>query len=655
MSPQAETMEFQAEARQLLDLMIHSLYQHKEIFLRELISNASDALDKLRYEALTDTSLLEGDERLAVRLSIDADQRLLVVSDNGIGMNRDDLVANLGTIARSGTKEFLRALEQAKGRSGDMPELIGQFGVGFYSSFMVADQVVVQTRRADETQGYRWSSRADGQFTIEAIELEQRGTSVTLHLKPKGPDEQDYTDYATEYALREVVKKYSDFVTYPIEMEVEREEGEGDQQQKVRRDEVLNSMKPLWTRTPSELTDEEHNEFYRHLTHDWEEPAARVHFRAEGALEYTALLYVPAHKTFSMLGPQEHKSRLSLYVKRVFIMADCEELLPPWLRFVGGLVDSSDLPLNVSRETLQHARQMVPIRKKLTSKLVESFKRMLEDDRDAYQKIWENFGAIIKEGIYFENEEDKFRVAEIALFQSTRSEGLITLDEYIEKMPFKQKEIYFISGKDRKSLLTSPHLEACKRNGFEVLLLTDPVDEFAMQRLTEFDNTKLKSVERGQIELEDDEQKEKREEQEQELKPLLEAVKQSLGERVGEVRFSNRLTDSAAVLVSGEDDLTPHMKRVLREARQDVPDTARALELNPEHALIARLSKLQEDESRFGDYCELIFCQALLSEGSPLEDPPRFNRLVTELMVQQSPAKESSPQASPESSAESAG
>ncbi|MFH0946029.1 MAG: molecular chaperone HtpG [Planctomycetota bacterium] len=626
-------MEFQAETRQLLDLMIHSLYQHKEIFLRELISNASDALDKVHFLSLTDSSLLEGEEKLSIRIDVDPKKKLLFVSDSGIGMNRDDLVANLGTIARSGTQEFLKALEKAKGEAGDLPEMIGQFGVGFYSSFMVADEVVVETRKAGESQGYRWSSRADGSYTIEEMDREQRGTTVKLHLKKKGLDEQDFADYASEYAIRSVVKKYSDFVTYPIEMEVEREEGEGDAKRKVLKIEVLNSMKPLWTRSPSEVTDDEHSEFYRHLTHDWEVPAARVHFRAEGALEYDALLYVPSHPPLSLFEPQQHKSRIALYVKRVFIMADCEELLPPWLRFTKGLVDSSDMPLNVSRETLQHARQIVPIRKKLTSKILEKFKKMMEDDREAYEGIWKNFGPVLKEGIYFEEEADKFRVAEIALFQSTRGGGLISLDEYIEKMPFKQKEIYFIAGQDRKSLEASPHLEAFRKNGYEVLLLTDPVDEFAMSRLTEFDNHKIKSVERGQIDLEDEKEKKKRESQEKEQKPLLEAVKKSLGDRVGEVRFSNRLTESAAVLVSGEKDLTPHMKRVLREARQEVPDTVRTLELNPEHALIQKLTSLQENESRFDDFCQLLYCQALLAEGSPIEDPARFNRLVSDLMV----------------------
>ena len=633
MTAPAETLEFQAETRQLLDLMIHSLYQHKEIFLRELISNASDALDKVRFESLTNSSLLEGEEKLSIRIDVDPDKKLLFVSDSGIGMNRDELVANLGTIARSGTQEFLRALEKAKGETGDLPEMIGQFGVGFYSSFMVADEVVVETRKAGESQGYRWSSRADGSYTIEEMDREQRGTTIKLQLKPKGLDEQEFTDYSSEWAVRDVVKKYSNFVTYPIEMEVEREEGEGDDKKKVTKVDVLNSMKPLWTRSPSEVTDDEHSEFYRHLTHDWEAPATRVHFRAEGTLEYDALMYVPAHPPLSLLEPQQHKSRIALYVKRVFIMADCEELLPPWLRFTRGLVDSSDMPLNVSRETLQHARQMVPIRKKLTSRILETFKKMMEDEREAYEAIWKNFGSILKEGIYFEGEEDKFRVAEVALFHSTRGDDLISLDEYIEKMPFKQKEIYFIAGQERKSLEASPHLEAFRKNGFEVLLLTDPVDEFAMSRLTEFDSHKIKSVERGQIDLEDDEQKEQRESQEKEQKPLLEAVKKSLGDRVSEVRFSNRLTESAAVLVSGEQDLTPHMKRVLREARQEVPDSVRTLELNPGHALTQKLSKLQEVGSRFDDYCQLLYCQALLAEGSPIEDPARFNRLISELMV----------------------
>ncbi|MBI4882373.1 MAG: molecular chaperone HtpG [Planctomycetes bacterium] len=635
MTSQPEKMEFQAEARQLLDLMIHSLYQHKEIFLRELISNASDALDKIHFQSLTDPQLLAGDDRLHIRIDADPEERTLAVSDNGIGMDREELIANIGTIARSGTREFLTALRKSGEKSAAPPELIGQFGVGFYSCFMVADEVVLETRRAGQAQGLRWRSRGDGGYTIEECDREARGTTVTLRLKDRGPVDEEFADYSAEWQIRAVVKRYSDFVSYPIEMEVEREEGEGDAKKRVRRVETLNSLKPLWSRSPAEVSDEEHADFYRHLTHDWEKPAARIHLKAEGTLEYVALLYVPAHRPLALFDPHEAKSKIALYVKRVFIMGDCEEVLPPWLRFMRGLVDSSDLPLNISRETLQHNRQMAPIRKHLVSRTLETFKKMLEDEREKFQGIWRDFGALLKEGIYYEGEEDKFKVAEIALFQSTRGPGLVSLDEYIEQMPAKQKEIYFLAGPDRQTIEASPHLEAFRKKGFEVLLLTDPVDEFAMQRLTEFDGKPIRSIERGEVEVEDVEEKEARAQKEKELKPLLEAVKAALGERVGEVRFSNRLTDSAAVLVSGEHDLTPHMKRMLKGALQEVPDQARILELNPGHPLVAKLDlmRARPQESRFADFCEILYCQALLAEGTPLPDAARFNKLLSELLV----------------------
>jgi len=636
----AQTMEFQAETTQLLDLMIHSLYKQKEIFLRELISNASDALDKVRFEALTDTDLLKDDDDLSIRIEADGEERTLTIVDNGIGMSRDEVVENLGTIARSGTREFLAAMaasnESAKG--GAAPELIGQFGVGFYSAFMVADRVTVETRRAGQPEdtGVRWSSTGDGKYDIETIERGARGTTITLHLKEKGEEAEEIPDFTAEWMLRGTVKKYSDFVQWPIRMDVEREEGEGNDKKTVVTNETLNSMKPLWTRSPSEVTDEEHAEFYKQLSHDWEAPGKTVHFKAEGTLEYAALLYIPSHKPMAMFEGEHAQSKLSLYVKRVLIMDDCEELLPPWLRFVRGLVDSSDLPLNVSRETLQHTRQMTPIKKRLVTKVVETFKTWLDDDREGYEKVWGEFGAMIKEGMYGEDDDTKFKIAESCLFRSTRGDGLVSLDEVIEAMPEDQKAIYWLAGSELDTLRRSPHLETFTDRGYEVLLLTDPVDEFAMQRLTEFDSRPLVAIDKGELELDeaDGDDKKAREEKEGALKPLLEAVKESLGDQVGEVRLSNRLKDSPAVLVTGQDDMSPHMRRMMERMDQATPPSTRILELNAEHPLVARLDSMREaDGDRFGEYCELIHGQAQLAEGTPPKDPQRFNRLLVELMV----------------------
>lgn len=632
MTTQTEKMEFQAETQKLLDLMIHSLYRQKEIFLRELISNASDALDKVRFQAITDSSILEDDDRLHIRIEPDSEDGTLLIADNGIGMSREDVIQNLGTIARSGTQAFMKEMKAAMEKGAEAPELIGQFGVGFYSAFMVADEVQVDTRRYDEKTGIRWTSTGDGTFTVTEVDKPDRGTTILLRLKKKSPEDESFQDFGTEWLVRETVKRYSDFVAYPIEMEVEREEEHDGKKEKIRRIDTLNSMKPLWTKSPADVTEEEHADFYRHLTHDWEKPRKSIHFRAEGTLEYTALLYLPSHKPFMMAEGREPKSQVSLYVKRVFIMDDCDELLPPWLRFIRGLVDSNDLPLNVSRETLQHARQMTPIRKRLTGKALETLKAMLKDEREEYEALFNDFGSILKEGIYYDPEQ-KTAVAEITLFSSTAGDARCTLGEYVARMPESQKEIYFLAGTDKAAMLRSPHLEAFKKKGFEVLLLTDPVDEFAMQRLETFEDKPIKSIERGEVDLEEAEEKKAREEKEADLKPLIERVKEALKDDVGDVRFSNRLTDSAAVLVTGEDDLTPQMKRVLREARQEVPESKRILELNREHALVTRLDAIKDDESTLADYCQLLFGQALLAEGSPLKDPVRFNQIVAGLMV----------------------
>lgn len=632
----AEKHEFQAETKKLLDLMIHSLYRNKEIFLRELISNASDALDKLRFEALTKPEWMESDDRLHIRIDRDVVDRELIVSDNGIGMTKDEVIANIGTIARSGTKEFAERLKAAAAAESS-PELIGQFGVGFYACFMVADTVTLDTRKAGEEKGVRWTSRGDGSYTIEEIEKKDRGTTITLALKKPAPgDDESMPDFTAEWTIRDIVRRYSDFVTWPIEMEVEREEPADDdkkERKKIKVVETLNSMRPLWSRPAAEVKPEEHTEFYKHLTHDWEAPRETIHFKAEGSLEYTALLYVPSHRAFDWMETQQRvKSRVSLYVKRVFILDDCEELLPPWLRFVRGLVDSSDLPLNVSRETLQHTRQMKPMMRRLVGKTLETLKKRLESDRAAYRSFFADFGAVLKEGIYGDDEFRK-EVAALALFSSTAEGEDTTLAEYVQRMPVSQKSIYYLAGDDRERLRRSPHLEAFKKKGYEVLLLTDPVDEFAMARLQEFEGRPLKSVERGVLDFEASEESAARKEAKQTHQPVAEAVKSALGDRVGDVRFGDRLTDSVAVLVTDEHGLTPQMQRILRDAKQDAPEAKRILELNPDHPLIAKIGALRDDPAAVADYAELILAQAQLAEGGTPSDPARFNQLLTKLML----------------------
>ncbi len=644
MSPTSEKIAFQAETRELLQLVIHSLYKHREIFLRELVSNASDALDKLRFESLTRAELLEGDERLRIRLEADPEARVLRVIDNGIGMSREEVIENIGTIARSGTRGFVDALKASEGKADDsgtpdlsnLPDLIGQFGVGFYSAFMAADEVVLETRRAGTSAGTRWSSRGEGDYTIEDAEDLPRGTTVTLHLREPEADAEDAADFTREWTLREVVKRYSDFVAYPIEMDVEREEGEGDEKEKVIRTEVLNSQRPLWTRPKDDIEAEEHAEFYKHLAHDWTEPLETIHFKAEGTLEFNALLYVPRARPLDLFDPSRTGSRLHLYVRRVFIMADCEELLPPWLRFLRGVVDSSDLPLNVSRETLQENRQVRQIRKSLTRKTLDALRGMLDGRREDYGTFWTAFGPVLKEGLYVDDEHRE-ELAKLLLAHSTAGDEPCTLDEYVERMPVKQKEIYVLPATDKAAAERSPHLEAFRAKGFEVLFLTDPVDEFVLQRLTEFESRPIRSIDKGEVDLDDGEDDEDRTEREEELKPLLELVRKELAEEVEEVRLSTRLTDSPAVLVSKASSFSPQVERMLRESGQPIPEQKRTLELNPGHPLIERLRDLAAENEifdRFGDYCALLHGQALIAEGSPLPDPARFAKLVTELMVQ---------------------
>jgi molecular chaperone HtpG len=628
----AETIDFQAETKEILSLVIHSLYTHKEIFLRELISNASDALDKLRVLSLKEPELLEGDEELAIRLEIDRERRVLRVVDTGIGMSRQEVVENLGTIARSGTRGFLDALRSAKAApAAEVPQLIGQFGVGFYASFMVADEVVVETRKAGEATGVRWRSAGEGQYTVEEIERVERGTSVALHLKPlarlEGEEEpQDFTD---EAVLRAVVKRYSDFIEYPIRMEI----GEGDETSLA----TLNSRKPLWTRPKADIDAEEHAEFYKHLSHDWQEPLETIHFKAEGATEYTALLYLPKERGLDLFDPMRARSHVSLYVKRVFIMADCEELLPPWLRFVRGVVDSADLPLNISRETLQHNRQMGAIRSRLVRKLLDVFGELLRERREDYVAFWRAFGPVIKEGI-FADERYAEDIARVALFASSAGDAPTTLGEYVERMPVKQKAIQVLLAPDRRTAERSPHMEALRARKTEVLFLTDAVDEFVLQRLMEFDGKPIRQIDRGEADPDEvsSEARAARERKSKELDSLLEAVRKELADEVEAVRFSTRLTDSPACLVGSEHALSPQLERLLREAGQPVPERRRVLELNPTHPLVERLHALCEDDARharFQDYCALLLGQAMLAEGSAPSDPARFSKLVADLMV----------------------
>ncbi|MFT7668173.1 MAG: molecular chaperone HtpG [Planctomycetota bacterium] len=612
MNAAPESQTFKAEVQELLDLMIHSLYTHEEIFLRELVSNASDALDKLRFEALTESGLYDESDELSVQLECDEENRVLSVSDNGIGMSREDLVQNLGTIASSGTKRFLKDLrERGEEKS---PELIGQFGVGFYSGFMVADRMVVETRKAGEDQGWRWSSAADGTFTIEECEGLERGTRINLHLKELGDDG---TDFCQDAKLRELVQRYSDFVEYPVKIG----------------DDTLNSMKPMWTRAKSEVSEEEHAEFYKHLTHDFTPPLSTIHFRAEGTLEFTALLYIPSQRPFDLFGgEQQTKSQVALYVKRVQVSAECEELLPPWLRFVRGVVESSDLPLNVSREILQSNPHVRAIQKVLTKKVISTLEALLEKNREDYESFWTSFGPVLKEGICSGGNTDE-RLSKLCLFQTDTTEGWSTLDEYLARCPEDQDAIYYVSGNDRATLGATPHLEAFKKRNFEVIFLTDPIDEWLIDSLTEYGGRSLNSVHAADIGLDSEDDLKKSAE---EHADFLKSLGEHFGAGISEVRLTSRLTDSPGVLVSERGAPRPNMERMMKEMHGNDGGGARILEINAGHPLIASMLKMHSAEGssdRLNDYADLLHGQVLLAEGSNLSDPARFSRLVSDLMV----------------------
>ncbi len=641
MSP-TETKPFQAEVKELLGLMIHSLYSHKEIFLRELISNASDALDKLRFEALTRPELFGADPRLRIRLTVDPQARRLSVSDNGIGMSREEVVENLGVIARSGTRKFLEALRE---RGAERPELIGQFGVGFYSSFMVAERVTVETWRAGEAKGVRWSSRGDGEYTLEDLESGSRGTTIHLDLRAAetpdatGEEALEHQDFSDPDALRGLVRKYSDFVEWPIEMAASHFEGDGTLKRSTAEDGVevvtLNSQRPLWMRPKDEIKPEEYAQFYKHLTHEWTDPLETVHFKVEGASEYTALLFLPRERPFDLFDPQRDKSRISLYVRRVFVMAECESLLPPWLRFVRGVVDSSDLPLNVSREILQQNRTLGQIQKRLVKKTLDTLASLLANRREDYAKFWASFGAILKEGVVMEREQRE-AVAALMLCASTKDDTLVTLDECIARLPAGQEKLYVLRCADVESGRRSPHVEALRARGGEALLFTDAIDEWLLDSLTEYKGKQLVALDKTEFEDESEAAKFDREKREREYRALLERLESELSGQVHSVRLSSRLVDSPAVLVDDPSSVGPHMERMMRQTGRTPPKRKRILELNAQHPLMERLRALHGapgDAEKLKEWSDLLLGQALLAEGSPLPDPARFSRLLSSLML----------------------
>jgi molecular chaperone HtpG len=637
--------EFQAETRRLLELMIHSLYSNKDIFLRELVSNASDALDKLRFAALTDQSLLPAEE-LHIRVEIDAAARVLTVHDNGVGMTRDEAIQNLGTIARSGTQEFLATLEKAKG-SKDRPDLIGQFGVGFYSSFLVADRVTVVTRRAGEQEATRWQSDGvGGSYTVEPAERSQAGTSVSLTLKPVDTED-GIQDYTSPWVIESIVRKFSDFVSYPIKMRTEKLGAPKDDGGAAPvEDKTLNSMKAIWARSASEVSEDEYKEFYKHIAHDWNDPLTHLTTTLEGVMEAKALLYIPSRAPFDIYRPDAPRRGVQLYVKRVFIMDDCKELLPQYLRFVKGVVDSEDLPLNVSREILQQNRQIRAIRKHLLKKILDTLTTMMREQRDQYLTFWGQFGSVLKEGLLLSQERNE-RIYDLLLAESSTSERgtLASLSEYVERMKEGQEAIYYLTCASVEQGRKSPHLEAFRDKGVEVLFFSDAVDEIWLQERPEYQGKKFQSVVQGDIQLGTEEEKKQADEakqrQQTELGDLLLSVRAALQDHVKEVRLSSRLTSSPACLVTGDDDLTPQMERLMRATGQSLPKIKRVLEVNPNHPVIARMRSMHEKSSadpELQSYARLLYGQAILSEGGELEEPAEFARLIAELMVKAAPA-----------------
>ena len=623
-----ETLGFQAEVQQLLRLVAHSLYSHKEVFLRELISNSSDACDKLRFEALTDGALYENDPDLKIRVSFDKDARTITVADNGIGMDRQEVIDNIGTIARSGTRQFMQKLtgDQAKDAN-----LIGQFGVGFYSSFIVADKVTLRTRRAGlgPEHGVLWESTGEGEYTLENIDKPTRGTEVTLHLRD------DETELLNEWQLRSIITKYSDHITLPVIMPVEKPGEDKDAPPKIE-DERINQAAALWARPKQDITEEEYKEFYKHVGHDFEDPLAWTHNRVEGKLEYTSLLFIPSRAPFD-LWDRDQRHGVKLYVQRVFIMDDAEHLMPRYLRFVRGVIDSNDLPLNISREILQSSKVVDGIRAGSVKKVLGLLEDLAQNDKDKYAKFWKEFGRALKEGPA-EDYGNREQIAKLFRFASTHAdsaEQTVSLSDYLGRMKEGQDKIYYISAESFAAAKNSPHLEIFRKKGLEVLLMTDRVDEWLMSHLNEFEGKHFQSVAKGALDLDkiaSEEEKQEQKQAEDQYKDLLAKVKEVLGDQVKEVRVSTRLTDSPACLVVDEYALSAHLERMLRDAGQNVPASKPYLELNPQHPLVGRLQG-EADAGRFDDLAHLLFEQALLAEGGQLEDPASFVKRLNALLL----------------------
>ncbi len=621
-----ETLGFQAEVKQLLQLMIHSLYSNREIFLRELVSNASDACDKLRFEGLHNAALFESDSDMSIRIAYDKEAHTLTISDNGIGMNRDEVITNLGTIAKSGTQEFFSRL------SGDQQKdahLIGQFGVGFYSSFVVADRVTVLTRRAGENadQGVRWESDGGGDFSIEMLDRDVRGTEITLHLR------EDQGDLLEGHKLRDIVRRYSNHIVQPILMK--KEEWKDDKQQITDEDETVNQASALWARSKNEITDEQYREFYKHVGHDFDDPLAWTHARVEGRQEYTQLLYIPQRAQFD-LWERNARHGIKLYVRRVFIMDDAEQLMPLYLRFVRGVVDSANLPLNVSREILQESKDIEAIRKGCTSKVLGLLSDMAENGQEMYAKFWGEFGKVLKEGVG-EDFANKDKVAGLLRFASTHADTpdeTVSMKDYIGRMKEGQEKIYYVTAETFNAAKNSPHLEVFRKKGIEVLLMSDRVDEWVMGYLSEFDGKQLVSVAKGGLDLgklEGEAEKQAQEKEADEFKELTEKIKTSLAGRVKEVRVTHRLTDSPACLVVDEHDLSGNLARMLKAAGKKGPTSQPILEINPQHPVVLRL---KSEDKRFDDWAAVLFDQALLAEGGQLDDPATFVKRVNQLMLE---------------------
>ncbi len=625
-----ETLEFQTEARQILHLMTHSLYSNKEIFLRELISNASDACDKLRFEAIADGSLYDGDTELSIKVEFDKEANTITITDNGVGMSRQEVVDNIGTIASSGTRKFVDAMSGDEAKDSQM---IGQFGVGFYASFIVADKVTLETRRAGNNadDATRWESDGHGSFSLEHIEKPQRGTKVTLHLK------EDESEFATPYRLKSIIKQYSDHISIPVVMPEEELDDEG----KVKKDddgntitklERVNSAAALWARDKSEISDEEYTEFYKHVSMDFADPMSWIHSKVEGNQSYTSLLYVPTNPPFDLFD-RDHKRGVKLYVKRIFIMDEAEQLMPNYLRFVKGVIDSDDLPLNVSREILQKNKTIDRIRGASVKKVLALLESTQKKDKEKYTTFWKSFGQVLKEGV-IEDMANKDRVAKLLHFSSTHNdndEQNVTLDEYISRMQEGQEKIYYIVADNYTAAKNSPHLEVFNKKGIEVLLLSDRVDEWLVSHLIEVEGKKLQSVARGSLDIDEEEDKEKREETEKTFTSVIEHATKVLGDKVKEIRLSQRLTDSPSCLILEENDMSVQMQQIMEAAGQFAPKSAPILELNPDHNLVQKLNDITDDDI-FEDYAHLLFEQAQLAAGAPLDDAAGFVKRVNKLL-----------------------